>query len=52
MFAGMLAVWLFGTLYLARRSAVAGRIQQVGRAVFPYALMLLGATILADAFLI
>ena len=50
-FAGMLAVWLFGALYLARRSAVAGRTQRIGRAAFPYALILLGATIMVDAFL-
>ncbi len=51
-FAGMLAVWLFGTLYLARRSAAAGRLQRVSQAVMPYALMGLGMIILVEAFLI
>jgi cadmium resistance protein CadD (predicted permease) len=51
-FAGMLAVWLFGTLYLARRSVLAGRIQRAGHALFPYALIALGAVILAEAFLL
>lgn len=51
-FAGMLAVWLFGTLYLARRSVVAGQIQRIGHILFPYALIALGATILAEAFLL
>ncbi len=50
-FAAMLAVWLFGALYLARRSAMARPIGLVGRAVFPYLLILLGAAILSDAFL-
>jgi cadmium resistance protein CadD (predicted permease) len=50
-FAGMLAVWLFGTLYLARRSAAAEQMQRVGHAVFPYALIGLGAIILAETFL-
>jgi cadmium resistance protein CadD (predicted permease) len=47
----MLAVWLCGAFYLARRSAVAGRVQRAGRAVFPYALIGLGMIILAEAFL-
>jgi cadmium resistance protein CadD (predicted permease) len=51
-FAGMLAVWLFGTLYLARRSVLAGRIQRAGQILFPYALIGLGVAILAEAFLI
>jgi cadmium resistance protein CadD (predicted permease) len=45
-FAAMLAVSLLATFYLARRSAVAGRIQRVGRAVFPYVLIGLGVVIL------
>lgn len=49
-FAGMLAVWLFGALYLARRSAVAERVRQVSQFIFPYALIGLGVMILADAF--
>jgi cadmium resistance protein CadD (predicted permease) len=51
-FAGMLAVWLFGTLYLARRSVVAGQIQRIGHILFPYALIALGAIIVAEAFLL
>jgi cadmium resistance protein CadD (predicted permease) len=48
-FVVMLAVWLFGAFYLARRSAVAGRIQRAGRAVFPYVLIGLGIAILIEA---
>jgi cadmium resistance protein CadD (predicted permease) len=51
-FAAMLAVWLVGAFYLARRSAVAGWVQSAGRAVMPYALIGLGIVILADAFII
>ncbi len=49
-FAGALAVWLFAALYLARRSVLAGRVQRIGRAVFPYALIGLGIAILFEAF--
>jgi cadmium resistance protein CadD (predicted permease) len=51
-FAAMLAVWLFGALYLARRSAAAGRVQRIGRVVFPYALIGLGMAIIVEAFMI
>lgn len=50
-FAVMLAVWLFGALYLARRSAVAEPVQRIGRSVFPYALIAIGFAILAEHFL-
>lgn len=50
-FAVMLAVWLFGALYLARRSAVAGPLRRIGRGVFPYALIVIGFVILAEHFL-
>ena len=50
-FAVMLAVWLFGALYLARRSAVAEPVQRIGRSVFPYALIAIGFVILAEHFL-
>lgn len=50
-FAGMLAAWLFAALYLARRSAVAGPVQRIGRSVFPYALIAVGFVILAEHFL-
>ena len=49
-FAGMLTVWLFGLLYLARRSVIAGRVQWIGRALFPYALIVLGLVILFESF--
>ena len=47
-FGGMLAIWLFGALYLARRSAAAGTVQRAGRVIFPYALILIGIVILAE----
>ena len=50
-FAAMLAVWLFGAFYLARRSAAAGPMQRISRAIFPYALIGLGLIIMAQAFL-
>lgn len=51
-FAVMLGVWLFTAFYLARRSAVAARVQRIGRAGLPYALIGLGIMILGEAFLI
>ncbi len=50
-FAVMLAAWLFGALYLARRSAVAEPVQRIGRTIFPYALIAIGFIILAEHFL-
>lgn len=50
-FAAMLAVWLFGAFYLARRSAAAGPMQRISRAIFPYALIGLGLIIIAQSFL-
>lgn len=47
-FGVMLAVWLFGALYLARRSAVAGSVQRVGRTIFPYALIVIGMVIIIE----
>lgn len=47
-FGGMLTVWLFGALYLARRSAAAGTLQRVGRAIFPYALIVIGLVIIIE----
>jgi cadmium resistance protein CadD (predicted permease) len=44
-------VWLYGIYYLVRRSTVAGQLQRLGHAVFPYALIILGLFILVDAFL-
>lgn len=49
-FGVMLAAWLFGALWLARRSAVAGPLQRAGRAVFPYALIAIGIVILIEHF--
>ncbi|HEY1408320.1 MAG TPA: cadmium resistance transporter, partial [Promineifilum sp.] len=47
-FAVMLGVWLSGMYYLARHSAWSLRLQRAGQAIFPYALIVLGATILAE----
>jgi cadmium resistance protein CadD (predicted permease) len=47
-FGVMLAIWLFGALYLARRSAVAGSVQRVGRAIFPFALIMIGLVIIIE----
>jgi cadmium resistance protein CadD (predicted permease) len=48
-FTATLAVWLFGALYLARRSAVAGQVQRAGRVVMPYVLIGLGIVILVES---
>lgn len=50
-FAAMLVVWLFGAFYLARRSAVAGPMQRISRAVFPFTLIALGLLIMAQTFM-
>lgn len=50
-FAVMLAVWLFGAFYLARRSPVASRIRRTATRLAPWALIVLGLIILAEAFL-
>lgn len=47
-FVAMLWVWLYGAYYLVRRSAVAGKIQRAGHAVYPYALIILGVLILVE----
>lgn len=49
-FGVMLVAWLFGALWLARRSAVAGPLQRAGRAIFPYALIAIGIVILIEHF--
>jgi cadmium resistance protein CadD (predicted permease) len=51
-FAAMLAVWLLATFYLTRRSTVAGQVQRIGHAVFPYVLIGLGMVILIEAFVL
>jgi len=50
-FAAMLAVWTFGGYYLARRSALAGRVQRVSGGLMPWVLIGLGVVILIDSFL-
>ena len=50
-FALMLAAWLFGAFYLARRSLVAGRIQMLGHRVFPFVLIGLGVLLLIESAL-
>ncbi len=50
-FAIMLAVWLFGAFYVARRSIVASRIQMVGQRIFPFVLIGLGVILLAESIL-
>jgi len=50
-FAALLAVWLFAGYYLARRSALAGRVQRVSGALMPWVLIGLGVVILIDSFL-
>lgn len=49
-FVVMLWLWLYGAYYLVRRSAVAGKLQRAGHAVFPYALIILGVVIMTEAF--
>lgn len=50
-FAIMLAVWLFGAFYVARRSPLAANIHHTAAKLAPYVLIGLGALILAEAFL-
>lgn len=45
-------VWLQGAYYLVHRSAMAGRLQRLGHAVYPYALIILGAIIMVKSFVI
>lgn len=47
-FAVMLATWLFGAFYLARRSALASRIQRSGHQTFPFVLIGLGVILLLE----
>lgn len=46
----LLLIWLYGVYYLVRRSAVADKIQRVGHAIFPYALIALGIFIMIEGF--
>jgi len=48
-FAAMLVVWSFAGYYLARRSALAGRLRRVSGAVMPWVLIGLGVAIVAEA---
>ena len=50
-FGVMLGAWLFGALWLARRSAAAGPLQRAGRTVFPYALIAIGFVIVVEHLL-
>ena len=50
-FTVMLAVWLFGAFYVARRSPLASGIHRTAAKLAPYLLIGLGAIILAEAFL-
>lgn len=49
-FAGMMVVWLFAAYYLARHSAVAGRLRRGSATFMPWILIALGMVILAEAF--
>jgi len=50
-FAVMLAAWLFGAFYVARRSVLAAGIHRTAARLAPYVLIGLGALMLAEALL-
>lgn len=50
-FAAMLVIWFLGGYYLARRSVVAGLLQQLSQRFLPYALIALGSAILIESVL-
>ena len=48
----MLVGWLFGAFYLARYSPIAPRMRRVGTTLAPWAFIILGMVIFAEAFLL
>jgi cadmium resistance protein CadD (predicted permease) len=50
-FAVMLAGWLFGAFYLARRSIFAGRILTLSHQIFPYTLIGVGLFLLIESLI-